>query len=280
MVAAGTPAEGASVPLGVREGGAGPSGSLTAVRAMSRVERFFERLVERPSARIFRTRLQPLQVLRRIERTMDAERGADGRPGLVPDQFTVRLHPDDLAALDAAEDVAAELASGALSYARAHGYALRDRPRVTLVPDESLRLGEAEVDAEVSPSVDPPTGSDNADGGTRVYEVPVVRAPSVELEIREPGRNPRRIPVAGGQIRIGRGPECELVLRDSRVSRRHARLAARDGMLILTDLGSTNGTMVNGHRVSEVVLGAGDRIELGETSLVIQAAPTDSAARR
>jgi len=247
---------------------------------MSRVERFFERLVERPSARLFRTRLQPLQILRRIERTMDAERGGDGRQVLVPDQFTVRIHPDDLAALDRAEEVAAELASGALTYARGHGYALRDRPRVTLAADETVRRGDVDVDAQLSPSIDPPTGTDSADGGTRVYAVPVVRSPSVELEIKEPGRSPRRIPVAGGQIRIGRGPECELVLRDSRVSRRHARLAARDGVLILTDLGSTNGTMVNGHRVSEVVLGAGDRIEIGETSLVIQAAPTEAAARR
>ena len=59
-------------------------------------------------------------------------------------------------------------------------------------------------------------------------------------------------------MRIGRAPECELVLKDNRVSRRHARLAARDGVLILTDLGSTNGTRVNGNRVTEVVLGAGD----------------------
>ena len=78
---------------------------------------------------------------------------------------------------------------------------------------------------------------------------------------------------------IGRGPECELVLHDSRVSRRHARLAGRDGVLVLTDLGSTNGTMVNGHRVTEVVLGAGDRIELGETSLVVRVVPTEPAAR-
>ena len=260
-------------------GRTGPSGSLTAVRAMSRVERFFERLVERPSARLFRTRLQPLQVLRRIERTMDAERGAAGRRGLVPDQFTVRLHSSDLAALDPADEVAAELASGALSYARGHGYALRERPRVTLLPDDTLRPGEVEVDAIVSPAPDAPVGTDQADGGTRVFEVPVVRAPSIELEVREPGGSPRRIPVAGTPIRIGRGPDCELVLRDSRASRRHARLAARDGVLVLTDLGSTNGTMVNGHRVSEVVLGAGDRIEIGESTLLIQAVSTESAAQ-
>lgn len=246
---------------------------------MSRVERFFERLVERPSARLFRTRLQPVQVLRRIERAMDAERGVGGRPGLVPDRFTVRLHPDDLAALDPAEQVAADFASGALSYARAHGYALRDRPRVTLVGDDRLRPGEAEVDAAASPAPEPPTDTDQADGGTRVYQVPIVQAPSVELEIKEPGRSARRIPMSGAPIRIGRAPECELVLRDTRASRRHARLAARNGVLVLTDLGSTNGTLVNGHRVSEVVLGAGDRIEIGETSLVIRAVPVGSDAR-
>ena len=257
-----------------------PSGRLTAVRAMSRVERFFERLVERPSARLFKTRLQPLQVLRRIERAMDADRGAAGRRSLVPDQFTVRLHPDDLAGLDPADEVAAELASGALTYARAHGYALRERPRVTLLPDTALRLGEAEVDAEVSPASAPQPGADQADGGTRVYEIPVARAPNVEVEVREPGRSPRRIPVTGAPIHIGRGAECELVLRDSKVSRRHARLVGRDGALVLTDLGSTNGTMVNGRRVSEMALGAGDRIELGETSLVIQAASTEPDASR
>ncbi len=246
---------------------------------MSRVERFFERLVERPSARLFRTRLQPVQVLRRIERAMEAERGADGRPGLVPDRFTVRLHPDDLAGLVPAAEVAGELASGALSFARGHGYALRERPRVTLQPDPSLRPGEAEVETTVSPVAEAVVAEDRSDGGTRVFEIPVVRAPEVVIEVREPGRAARRIPVSGAPIRIGRAPECELVLKDSRVSRRHARLHARDGVLVLTDLGSTNGTLVNGHRVTELVLGAGDRIQIGETSLVVEAAPTEAGAR-
>lgn len=246
---------------------------------MSRVERFFERLVERPSARLFRTRLQPIQVLRRIERAMDAGRGADGTRGLVPDQFLVRLHPNDLAGLVPADEVASELASGALSFARAHGYALRDRPRVTLQPDPRLRPGEAEVDAELSPVVVLAAGADPADGGTRVFEVPVVHAPDVSIEVREPGRSPRQVPVTGGPMRIGRAPECELVLEDSRVSRRHARLHARNGVLVLTDLGSTNGTRVNGNRITELVLGEGDRIQVGDTSLVVQAARAEAGAR-
>ena len=257
----------------------GPSGRLPLVRAMSGVERFFERLVERPSARLFKTRLQPIQILRRIERAMEAERGAEGRSGLVPDQFTVRLHPEDLAALLPAEDVASDLASGALSFARAHGYALRERPRVTLRPDPDRRPGEVEIDTAVSPSaeLDVQQLSDNS---TRVFEVPVVRAPAITLEIREPGRGVRRVPMTGAPLRIGRAPECEVVLKDNRVSRRHARLAPRDGVLILTDLGSTNGTRVNGHRVTEVVLGAGDRVQIGETSLFIETGAAAAADAR
>jgi hypothetical protein len=246
---------------------------------MSRVERFFERLVERPSARLFRTRLQPLQVLRRIERAMEAERGAEGRPGLVPDQFSVRLHPDDFDAAQPADAFAGELASGALTFARAHGYALRDRPRVTLVPDAGLRPGEVEVEAALSPQREPGTTPGQVEGGTRVFEVPVVSAPDVLIEIREPNREPRRVPASGAPLRIGRSPDCELVLRDSRVSRRHARLTARNGVLVLTDLGSTNGTRVNGHRVSEVVLGAGDRISIGESTLVIEPVAAGSGGR-
>jgi hypothetical protein len=246
---------------------------------MSRVERFFERLVERPSARLFGTRLQPIQILRRIERAMEAERGAQGRRGLVPDQFTVRVHPEDLAALVPPEEVASELASGALSFARNHGYALRERPRVTLRPDPAIRPGEAEIETAVSAGPEPDAAAPSVDSGTRVFEVPVVRAPSIVLEIREPGVATRRVPMSGTPMGIGRAPECEVVLKDSRVSRRHARLAARDGVLVLTDLGSTNGTRVNGHRVTEVVLGAGDRVQVGETSLVVENAGVGADAR-
>src|SRR5689334_20721791 len=181
------------------------------MRAMSRVERFFERLVERPSARLFRTKLQPVQVLRRIERAMESERGAEGRPGLVPDQFVVHIHPDDLAGLEQPDQMAAELASGTLTFARAHGYALRERPRVTLQPDPRLRPGEVEVDAAITPAREASPGADVVDAGTRVFEVPVVRAPDVSIEVREPNQAARRIQANGAPIHIGRSPECELV---------------------------------------------------------------------
>jgi pSer/pThr/pTyr-binding forkhead associated (FHA) protein len=58
----------------------------------------------------------------------------------------------------------------------------------------------------------------------------------------------------------------------------HARVHARDGHLVLTDLGSTNGTRVNGQRISEVVLGEGDVISIGETEIVVGGRAQDDPA--
>ena len=66
----------------------------------------------------------------------------------------------------------------------------------------------------------------------------------------------------------------DLVVPDPRISRHHARLQVRRGSLLLTDLGSTNGTQVNGVRVDEVVLGEADEIEIGDTVLVVESLPT------
>jgi len=235
------------------------------MRSMSRVERFFERLVERPSARLFRTRLQPVQVLRRIERAMESGRGRRGGRDVAPDVFEVRLSPADLASLGRADVVAGDLASGALAFARSRALALVDRPRVALRADEALVRGQIEVDAQISHAAPQPGP---ADAGTRVFEIPVPRVPAATLEVREPGRLSRRVTFAG-PMRIGRSSECELAIRDPKASRQHARLHARDGVLVLSDLGSTNGTRVNGQRVREVVLGHGDRILIGETELIV-----------
>jgi hypothetical protein len=240
------------------------------MRSMSRVERFFERLVERPTARVFRTRLQPIQVLRRIERAMEGGRGRGGHRDEAPDRFTVFINPADVPSLTPLDTVAADLASDALSFARSHRLELRSRPRVAFHPDPAIQRGEVEVEARLSSVARSESGREEATA-TRTFEVPFVAASSAILEVREPNQPIRSVEVTTRPLRIGRSPDCDLVLRDSRVSRQHARLHARDGLIVLTDLGSTNGTRVNGQRVREVVLGAGDRISLGDTVLVVGA---------
>jgi pSer/pThr/pTyr-binding forkhead associated (FHA) protein len=106
-----------------------------------------------------------------------------------------------------------------------------------------------------------------------VFRRPVLESPRAVLrEILRDGRE-RTVEVDGQVMTIGRATDNGLVIDDGRVSRHHGRLQARRGALVYTDLGSTNGTRVNGIRVDEIVLGAGDRIELGDTVLVVETLP-------
>jgi hypothetical protein len=246
------------------------------MRPMARVERFFERLVERPTARVFGTRIQVVQVLRRIEREMEgrAERSGEGR--VAPDQIVVRLAPTDLDRLQPVDATAEELASGALAFARSHGFLLRERPSVALEAAAGLVRGDPQVDVRFAPPRTTGRVPDQPDGtggpaGTRVYEVPVVHVPRAALELAEPGRAKRRVELGPGPATLGRGSDCEVALADAHASRHHARLEVRGGVLVLTDLESTNGTLVNGRRIREIVLGVGDRIDLGQTTVRVVA---------
>jgi pSer/pThr/pTyr-binding forkhead associated (FHA) protein len=73
-------------------------------------------------------------------------------------------------------------------------------------------------------------------------------------------------------VTIGRATDNDLVAADGRVSRHHGRIIGRRGTLVYSDLGSTNGSRVNGVPVTEVVLGVGDRLEVGDTALVVEVA--------
>ena len=108
-----------------------------------------------------------------------------------------------------------------------------------------------------------------------VFDVPTVDAPLAVLREVSPDGSQRELSLDGGPVTIGRATDNNLVLRDSRVSRYHGRLQARQGALVYSDLGSTNGSRVNGIEIDEVVLGAGDRIELGDTILVVESVPSD-----
>ena len=251
------------------------------------LERFIERLFERPVNRLFHTRLQPIQVQRRLERTMETERRVGAARTYAPDRYRVQLHPDDLADFEGYRaTLEAELAAGLLERAHARGYTLMGRPLVSLHGNAGVTRGEVAVVAEISEPA--PGGLDESPGTpdwqagddwpgasgaarTAVFSVPAIVTPPIGLAVREPGGAVRRLAPPTGGLRIGRAPDNELVLSDSRVSRHHGRLAARRGTWVFTDLGSTNGSFLNGVRVTEIVLGPGDELRLGETVLTVEA---------
>ncbi len=251
---------------------------------LAAIERFFERLFERPSARLFRTHAQPVQIQRRIERAMETGRRATADRMVVPNQFVVHLNPDDLATLaDLADELAAGMADDALSFARAHHYALADRPRVDLVADATVQRADIRVDARMtspatadadsSPRADSPTASGPSDPtATAVFMLPQATTPKAFLQVTDPDGGTRAIEIGSGGMTIGRADDNDLIARDGRVSRHHGRIVGRRGTLIYLDLGSTNGSKVNGEAVVEVVLGVGDQLEVGDTTLVLEVA--------
>ncbi|MDQ3128084.1 MAG: DUF3662 and FHA domain-containing protein [Chloroflexota bacterium] len=282
---------------------------------LAAVERFLERLFERQTARLFRTAIRPVQVQRRLERAMEANRVRDGGRTVVPHRFLIRIAPDEMTALrGSAPDLASSLADGALAFARGHGYTLLDRPIVTLRPDPTVPAGDIVVDAADPYQPDAVAGDDGADGGqetppraprtrdsaavgdpaasvadasnparpmpssiehTAVFVVPAAEGPRATIREIRPDRSSRTIEFDGRPITIGRAPDNGLVLRDGRASRHHARIDGRRGSLVLTDLGSTNGSFVNDRQVESIALGEGDRIRIGTTSLIVEAVHVD-----
>jgi hypothetical protein len=284
------------------------------MRPLTSLERFFEQLFERPAARLFRPRLQPVQLQRRIERAMETDRMSGADRTMVPNRFRVHLNPEDLSGFgELTTTLATDLAEGALAFARTHRYTLVDRPRVDLVADPAVGKGEIRVQArfaerertprspaseangDASPATPSPArapvgdASESAEAGaadgprpssdpsdprfisqTMVFAAPVVDAPAARLREVRPNGTQREIELDGAPLTIGRASDNGLVIHDARVSRHHARLQARRGALVFTDLGSTNGSRVNGSRVAEVALGEGDRIEIGDTVLVVE----------
>jgi Protein of unknown function (DUF3662)/FHA domain len=294
----------------VRSGGdkgrQGPSASLRpTMPPFAAIERFFERLFERPSARLFRARLQPVQLQRRIERAMESERLATADRTLVPNRFVVHLNPGDLEGFgDMIASLASELADGALVFARTRRYTLVDRPRVTLYADPGVERADIRVVARFADPIAgqgrgaSPTADDEPDDGggrlatagpratlrqpdesnvavhsdTMVFTVPRPSAPAARLRIIARDGEEHLHEFDGSGLTIGRAADNDLVVADSRVSRHHARIVGRRGTLVYADLGSTNGSRVNGVQVGELVLGAGDRIELGDTVIMVEVA--------
>ena len=264
---------------------------------LAAIERFFERLFERPSARLFRARLQPVQLQRRIERAMEAERLSSADRTLAPNRFTIHLHPEDLQGFgDMTNSLASELADGALVFARTRRYTLVDRPRVDLLADTTVQRTDIRV---VARFVDPIAGRDRRDlasetdgsvatepddgtderarrdsaaspSDTMVFTIPKPSAPAARLRVLPPDGQEFLVDFDGSSLTMGRAADNDLVVPDGRVSRHHARITGRRGTLVYTDLGSTNGSRVNGAPVGELVLGAGDRIELGDTTLIVE----------
>jgi hypothetical protein len=205
-------------------------------------------MVEGAFGRVFRSGLRPVELGRRLVREMDARRsiGVSGR-SVAPNHFVVRLSASDLESLgDIHDSLVRELCETAREHARDESYGFMGPVTVELVEDDRLHTGGFAIDARMV----------EAAGGVAVGTI----------ALPDGGR------VALGEFvaAIGRLPECAVALSDANVSRRHAEIRPHGSGFRLVDLGSTNGTTVNGMRITERDLSDGDVIVVGATRLVFE----------
>jgi hypothetical protein len=214
---------------------------------LQQFEERLERLVEGTLAKPFRSNLQPVEIGRRLTREMDLHRRVGVRGLIAPNAFAVTLAPADVERFSNFIDaLSRELSDAAREHAKNEGYLFVGPVEVEIFEGATLKSGRFTVEAEVR---------EDADGGFLAELVLI---------------DGRRVQIGSEPLVIGRLPECGVVLADSNVSRRHAELRRSGDSVVLTDLGSTNGTRVNGAPIRERVLVSGDEVSVGSTRLIFE----------
>lgn len=212
-------------------------------------ERRLERLVEGAFARAFKSGLRPVELGRRLVREMDDNRSVGVRGGtLVPNRFTVALSASDLEQFEGVQDsLERELADAAREHARDEGYSFMGPVEVELAVDDRLRTGGFHITGRMV----------EGEGGSG--------AGSIVLPTGD------RFTLTESIITIGRHPDSNLVLADPNVSRNHAEIRPQGDRYVVVDLGSTNGSRVNGVRVDTQLLEDGDELTFGNTRMRFEA---------
>jgi hypothetical protein len=237
-------------------------------------------LVEGTFSRAFKSEVRPVEIARKLAREMDQHKVVSLSRTYVPNEYMVWLSPQDREQFSGYEDdLREELSAYLLEHARRERLALVSRPDIGFKTDERLRLGEFGIQARlVRPDEDAGRPVRGEEGHTQVYSAsgriseqlaqPNVRRPRAQL--RHEGR---AVILGSGGAVLGRSRDCDVVIEDENVSRRHAEVRPSGGAWIVRDLGSTNGVKVNGHRITSAQsLRPGDTIELGLSRLTFEEA--------
>lgn len=216
---------------------------------LDNVERSLERAVNGAFARTFRSGVQPVEVASALKRELDI--GAviiDRDRTLAPNRFVVRVSEQDAQRLlNLGDTLETELREIVVSYAQRQNYQLLGDPDVEIRADDSVTAGVVEIDAKrVTGSID---------------WVAAMDVNGVRHELHR------------GTTVVGRGSDCEIRITDNAASRRHLEIIWDGAQGLARDLGSTNGSKIDGQRFREAKLQAGTTITIGQTALRFQMVP-------
>ncbi len=272
-----------------------------------KVESMLQRMVERPFALLFHSKLQPAQVLRKLERAMEdnAHLLGEGRR-LAPEVYDIYLSFKDHQQLNPIEaTLLKDWQQHLIGFARQHRYTLRSGPVLRLHPRSELRPGEVNIEARV---IDKQHMSPDGDGGITATQainadllehlrnqvsalqpsgmstpIPGMLPPTIPpmsvpllppawLTIRLPQAPEKIYRIEKPVIKIGRQLDNDIIVEDKRVSRYHAQIKFEsNGQFTIYDLGSTNGITVNGApHLRQHTLRSGDNFIIGSYNFLFE----------
>ena len=216
---------------------------------IKKVENKIEKLVEGTFAKFFSSELKPVEISRKIVREVELNRsiGVHG-DHLAPNDFDVAISESDYSNLiKAKEPLEQELEETIRDYSYQEGYIFLGSINVSIEKEENLRAGTFRIDARLKQDESgcPPGALVLPDG--------------------------KRIQIGNRVITIGRLQDSTVCIDDPSISRNQAEVLLRETGYLLSDLGSTNGTLVNGRRISQHVLTDHDQIEFGSYRIRFEA---------
>jgi Protein of unknown function (DUF3662)/FHA domain len=269
------------------------------VGVFDRVERGLERAVHGVFAKAFKSEVQPVEIASAMRRAMDdrATTIGHGRT-FVPNLFTIELAPTDFERLTSYSDMLTdELVASAQEHAESQRYQPGGPIQVSFLSTEDLETGVFRVrpaTAKAANAAAPPTPAFGPRAAPAVSAADVASAsgtagPPSPVARHEPAARPRshpaqrpwldvdgdHYPLLAAITVLGRDNTADVILDDPGISRQHTEIrVTSDGPHLITnirDLGSTNGTFVNGERITSQRLTDGDRVSVGRTKMIFRA---------
>jgi hypothetical protein len=224
------------------------------VGVLDRFEKGVERAVSGAFAKAFRSEVKPVEIASAVRRQMDDRAAAVTRERtVVPNQFVVELSEEDLEQIRTwgEEALAEEIVSTAMEHATRQHYTFVGPVTVRFVRDDALEKGRFVVrSATVRGAVAPVTAATASP-----------RHPILDID-------GQRYLLTGTVTTIGRGSDADIVVDDPGISRKHLEIRVTPDGVIATDLGSTNGTYVEGNSITAATLVDGNSLTIGRTRIL------------
>lgn len=219
-------------------------------------ERGLERAVNGAFAKTFRSGVQPVEISSALRRELDTKAAVVSRERiLVPNEFTVRLAPPDFTRMnDVGRPLIDELSQRVQQHAVAQNYSFSGPVTIRLRQDGTLSTGILQIDST-----------------TVQRDVDWVAV----LDIGSQRHKLRR-----GRTVIGRGTDADITVADTGTSRKHVEVIWDGKHAQANDLGSTNGSKLNGERFSQAIVEPDSTIEIGRTRMVFRVIPENDGGTR